>query len=37
VEALVTHSVARALDLFGLPVAGMLRWGETPADQPENG
>ena len=37
VEALVTHSVARALDLFGLPVAGMLRWGETPAEPPENG
>ncbi len=37
VDAIVTHSVARALDLFGLPVAGMLRWGETPADQPENG
>jgi 4-hydroxy-3-polyprenylbenzoate decarboxylase len=29
VEALVTHSVARALDLFGLPVAGMRRWGES--------
>lgn len=37
VEALVTHSVARALDLFGLPVAGMPRWGETPAEPPENG
>lgn len=37
VEAIVTHSVARALDLFGLPVAGMLRWGETPAEPPENG
>lgn len=37
VEALVTHSVARALDLFGLPVAGMLRWGEPPAEPPENG
>ncbi|WP_153162939.1 UbiX family flavin prenyltransferase [Zoogloea sp. 1C4] len=37
VDALVTHSVARALDLFGLPVAGMLRWGETPAEPPENG
>lgn len=37
VEALVTHSVARALDLFGLPVAGMPRWGESPAEPPENG
>ena len=37
VDAIVTHSVARALDLFGLPVAGMLRWGETPAEPPENG
>ncbi len=40
VEAIVTHSVARALDLFGLPVAGMPRWGESqaePAEPPENG
>ena len=31
VDELVTHSVARALDLFGLPVAGMPRWGEPAA------
>ena len=37
VEALVTHSVARALDLFGLPVAGMPRWGESPGESPEKG
>jgi 4-hydroxy-3-polyprenylbenzoate decarboxylase len=29
-DDVVTYSVARALDLFGLEVPNILRWGEAP-------
>lgn len=34
IEDLVTHTVGRTLDLFGLDAANFLRWDEVPA--PEN-
>lgn len=34
VQDIVDHSVARALDCFGLDVPGMARWGEPAADVP---
>ncbi|MEM6490803.1 MAG: UbiX family flavin prenyltransferase [Pseudomonadota bacterium] len=32
IDDLVDHSVVRALDLFGLDVGAIKRWGEMPAD-----
>ncbi len=32
VDDIVHHSVSRALDLFGLDVGGLKRWGENQAD-----
>lgn len=34
IDDIVDHTVARALDLFGLDVGGIRRWGELPADAP---
>lgn len=31
-DAMVDHTVGRALDLFGLDVGGVKRWGELPED-----
>ena len=33
---IVDHSVARALDCFGLDVRSLRRWGESPPDLPDN-
>jgi flavin prenyltransferase len=33
---IVDHSVARALDCFGLDVRSISRWGESPPDLPDN-
>jgi 4-hydroxy-3-polyprenylbenzoate decarboxylase len=33
---IVDHSVARALDCFGLDVGSVSRWGEIPPDLPDN-
>jgi 4-hydroxy-3-polyprenylbenzoate decarboxylase len=33
---IVDHSVARALDCFGLDVRSISRWGERPPDLPDN-
>jgi len=33
---IVDHSVARALDCFGLDVSSISRWGESPPDLPDN-
>ena len=33
---IVDHSVARALDCFGLDVGSVSRWGEIPPDFPDN-
>ena len=33
---IVDHSVARALDCFGLDVGSVSRWGESPPDLPDN-
>ena len=33
---IVDHSVARALDCFGLDVSSISRWGESPPDWPDN-
>src|SRR6202048_1394003 len=33
---IVDHSVARALDCFGLDVSSISRWGESPQDLPDN-
>ena len=36
IGAMVDHSVGRVLDLFGLEVGAVRRWGEAPpADQPK--
>src|ERR1700694_5719469 len=36
IEDLVDHSVARALDCFGLEVPSLPRWGESPPDSMDN-
>ena len=33
---IVDHSVARALDCFGLEVRSLPRWGESPPDSPDD-
>jgi 4-hydroxy-3-polyprenylbenzoate decarboxylase len=33
---IVDHSVARALDCFGVDVRSISRWGESPPDLPDN-
>ncbi len=32
IDDMVTYTAARVLDLFGLDVAGIKRWGEKPTE-----